>query len=62
MTNQMCKLLDSVLSSTARTARAAVLIVVLALAPGVAPALDVAVPDRPAVPAAELGVGQGAQR
>lgn len=62
MTKQMLALVDSVLSSTARTMRAAVLIVVLALVPGVAPALDVVVPDRPATPAAELNAGQRASR
>jgi putative effector of murein hydrolase len=61
MTKQMVALVDSILSSTVRTARAAVLIVVLALVPGVAPALDVVMPNRPATPAVGLNAGQQAR-
>lgn len=62
MTTQMCKPIDSVLSSTARTVRAVALIVVLALAPGLVSALDVVAPGYPTVPARHVDAGDQAAR
>ncbi|RAS59543.1 hypothetical protein C8D87_114155 [Lentzea atacamensis] len=59
MTKNMLALLDSILSSNARTIRAAVLIVVLALAPGATSAVNMVTQIRPAVPVHEVGGGQG---
>ncbi|MDT7783021.1 MAG: hypothetical protein QOF58_1440 [Pseudonocardiales bacterium] len=58
MTKNMLTLLDNILSSNARTIRAAVLIVVLALAPGATSALNVVTQIRPAMPVHEVGAGQ----
>lgn len=49
MTKNMLTLLDSVLASTARTTRAALLIIVIAVATGTTPNLDTVIPHRSAV-------------